>query len=107
MTKLYTSLCCELTESLCGEKVFLVQNVKINIVFNVSLFWLLQERKVCCQKCHLEQGVLCDYGENCESCQVLQLPSPSAHCYETLFYAIFKRIVSNLFCRTVSFKILV
>lgn len=35
----------------------------INIVFNVNLFWLIQEYKVHCQKCHLEQGALCDYGE--------------------------------------------
>lgn len=41
--------------------------------------------------------------KSCESCQVLQLPSPSAYCYETLFYAAFKRSVSNLFCKAVSF----
>lgn len=87
------------------KKEFLVQNVKINIVFNVNLFWLIQECKVCCQKCHLEQGALCDYGESCESCQVLQLPFPSAYCYEALFY--FKGSVSNLSCSTVSFSILI
>lgn len=106
MTKHHPSLCCALTERvcvLCGKKPFLVQNVKINIVFNVILFWPIQECNVCCQKCHLEQGAFCDYGESCESCQVLQLPSPSAYCYETLFYATFKRSVSNLFCSTVSF----
>lgn len=38
--------------------------------------------------------------KSCESCQVLQLPSPSAYCYKTLFCATFKR---NLFCKAVSF----
>lgn len=37
------------------KKEFLVQNMKINIVFNVNLFWHLQECDACCQKCHLEQ----------------------------------------------------
>lgn len=89
MTKLHTSFCRVLRETvcvciLCGKKPFLVHNVKINIVFNVILFWLIQDCKVCCQERHLEQGVLCDYGESCKSCQVLQLPSPSAYCYEAL-----------------------
>lgn len=67
----------------CGLQSLFVQNVKFSIVFNVTLFWLIQECKGALPEMPPGTGSLCDYGEICEICQVLQPPSPSVCYYAT------------------------